>query len=334
MERTNIVTATGAAAAPHALESLEKRRFLSAAAGPTDEFVYAESNNPQAGQNAVLAFRREASDGSLHPIGAFLTAGTGFGNPIQGLGPDDSDQEVIASPDGRFVFAVNQGSDSIAVFRVRPNGALHRVGTFDSGGTQPVSLGLAGDHLYVANRGDVIQGSPGTIAPNYTAFNVRENGRLTAIPGSTVTLPIGLSPSQTLISRDGGFLFGDNFAIPGTNPPLAQTIDPFQIQADGTLRQAPGGPLGAAVTPNVLLGTTTHPTLPIIYAGLTGAKAVGVFTYGADGSLKFVGSSPQQGAAPCWVVVSADGKYLYDANTGTDSVGVFSLADPLHPVEI
>jgi len=47
-----------------------------------------------------------------------------------------------------------------------------------------------------------------------------------------------------------------------------------------------------------------------------------------------VTSVADQGAAPCWVTVSADGKYLYASNTGTDSIGVFSLADPLHPVQI
>ena len=46
----------------------------------------------------------------------------------KGLGPDDSDQELVASPDGRFLFAVNQGSNSISVFRIRPSGALELFG--------------------------------------------------------------------------------------------------------------------------------------------------------------------------------------------------------------
>src|SRR5207237_6162184 len=120
-----------------------------------------------------------------------------------------------------------------AVFRIESSGRLHRVGTYDSGGTQPVSLGLSGHHLYVVNRGDALQNQTATIAPNYTGFNVGEDGSLTPVAGSTVTLPIGLSPSQDLISPDGKFLFGENFAIPGTTPPLAQTIYPFRIQADG-----------------------------------------------------------------------------------------------------
>lgn len=337
---TRPARSTFTAAPGTAVELLESRMLLSAT-GFLDhgsargaEFVYTESNNPSPAQNTVIAFRRDRADGSLRQIGQFATGGTGFGNPTQGLGPDDSDQEVIASPDGRFLFAVNQGSDSVAVFRIRNDGALRRVGTFDSGGVQPVSLGLAGARLYVTNRGDALQNQTPTIAPNYTAFNVHENGALTPVPGSTITLPVGLSPAQTLISHDGQFVFGDNFAIPGTTPDLAQTIDPFRIEPDGTLAQAPGGPVAAAVSPDVLLGLALHPTQRIIYGGLTGGGAVAVFTYDAHGAVQFVTSVPDQGAAPCWVTVSADGQFLYVSNTGTGSIGVFSLADPMRPVQI
>ena len=54
-----------------ALEELEGRRLMSAATGISDlaasrpagsEFVYVESNNPEPGQNAVIALRRNPSD--------------------------------------------------------------------------------------------------------------------------------------------------------------------------------------------------------------------------------------------------------------------------------
>ena len=309
-------------------EPLESRTMMSVTT------AYVESNNPNPGQNAVIALRRDPADGSLHEIGTFLTGGTGQANPTQGLGPDDSDQEVIASPNGRLLFAVNQGSNSIAVFHIHGNGELSRVGTFDSGGTQPVSLGYADGRLYVTNRGNALQAAAATIAPNYTGFNVNHNGSLTPIPNSTVTLPLGLSPSQTLISPDGKFVFGDNFAIPtNPTPALGDTVDPFQIAADGTLVAAPGGPLGPSPA-TAVLGLATNPTQRIIYADLVGASEVGVFTYDASGKLSFVRAVPDQGAGPCWAVVSADGKYLYVSNTGSVSVGVYSLADPLNPVEI
>src|SRR5689334_17866986 len=90
------------------LEALESRRLMSAStASPTTSFVYTETNNSDPGQNAVIAYRRTA-DGRVTEIGSFKTGGTGLANPQGLLGPNDSDQEVIASPDGHLLFAVNQ----------------------------------------------------------------------------------------------------------------------------------------------------------------------------------------------------------------------------------
>jgi 6-phosphogluconolactonase (cycloisomerase 2 family) len=310
------------------LENLEDRCVPSAVTT-----VFVETNSPIAGDNAVLAFRRDGN-GGLHEIGQFATGGTGQINLPKVIGPDDSSQEVVATPDGRFLFAVNQGSHSVTSFRIDPNGGLDRIGVFDSGGVQPDSLGISGNRLYVSNRGDSATGHPGTVAPNITGFTIGTNGSLTPIPNSTVTFPVDTSPSQNLISRDGRFLFADIFAVPGSTAAQGNTFAPFQIQADGTLKLAPGGNVGAPVTPALLLGSAVHPKLNIIYAGLTGANQVGVFTFDETGKLSFVGAAPDQGFAACWVEVSADGRFLYETSTGSNTVGVFSLADPLHPVEI
>ena len=83
-------------------------------------------------------------------------------------------------------------------------------------------------------------------------------------------------------------------------------------------RSSRRGTVRAVVNPNVLLGLATHPTQRIIYGGLTGASRIAVFTYDSHGSVTFVTSVADQGAGPCWVTVSADGKYLYASNTGTE----------------
>ena len=171
---------------------------------PTPSFIYTETDNSNPGQNAVIAFRNNGH-GKVTQIGSFKTGGTGLANPQGLLGPDDSDKEVIASPDGRLLFAVNQGSNSVAVFAVKPNGALKLVNNHavSSGGTEPVSLSIAGNRLYVVNRGDEIQGQTGSIAPTITVFNIRRDGDLTPDFAATTTLPVGLSPSQLLISSTG-----------------------------------------------------------------------------------------------------------------------------------
>jgi 6-phosphogluconolactonase (cycloisomerase 2 family) len=294
--------------------------------------VYVETNNPAADQNAVLAFRRNPADGSLTEIGSFATGGTGELNLPKAIGPDDGDQQVVATPDGRFLFAVNEGSNSVSAFRIHHSGRLSLVGTFDSGGVQPDSVGVSGDRLYVANRGDASSTHPGTVAPDVTGFSIRDDGSLAAIPNSTVTFPVGTFATQALTSANGRLLFVNLASLGGA--PQGNTVAPFLIQPDGTLKLAPGGNVGASASPAIQLGLHLHPSRNIIYAGLTGTNQLGTYTFDETGRTSLVGASADAGVAACWVTVSPDGRVAYTGDTGTDSVGVFSLADPLHPVEI
>ena len=211
----------------------------------------------------MLAYNQN-SDGTLTQIGTFNTGGNGnnnlpsdggAGGGVSALGPTDSSADLITTPDGHFLIAVNQGATSgtnpdgsISVFSILDNGNLNLVGTFDSGGVQPDSLGFTGGKLYVANRGNSTYAAPtGTATPNVTGFQLGGDGMLTAIPGSTVTFPTDTSPSQILITPDGKLLFVDNFAVPNS-PDAAHTIGngntlvPYQIGASGQLTLAPAAP--------------------------------------------------------------------------------------------
>jgi hypothetical protein len=320
------------------LEALETRGLMSASGlgHGAQSFVYTETDNSNLNQNAVIAYRQNAQ-GQLTQIGSFKTDGTGVANPQGLLGPDDSDKEVIASPDGRFVFAVNQGSNSVAEFRVNPNGSLDLVGrsAVNSGGTEPVSLSIADGRLYVVNRGNEVQGETATVAPTITVFNILPFGGLTRDAAATTKLPLGLSPSQLLISSKSQEAFLDTFTPPPLNNVAeANEVVPFQIAANGSLVPISSGGVGAPVNPPLLLGLSQHPTKNIIYAGLTGANQVGVFSVDGAGNLKLADTVAVQGSGPCWTLVSANGKFLYTIDTGTNSVGVFSLANPLKPVQI
>jgi DNA-binding beta-propeller fold protein YncE len=220
---------------------------------------------------------------------------------------------------------------------VNPNGSLDLVGhsAVSSGGTQPVSLSIADGRLYVVNRGNEVQGETGTVAPTITVFNILPFGGLTRDSAATTKLPLGLSPSQLLISSKSQEAFLDTFTpTPLDNVAEANEVVPFRIAANGSLVPITSGGVGAPVNPPLLLGLSQHPTQNIVYAGLTGVSEVGVFSVDGAGNLKLVDTVPVQGAAPCWTTVSPNGKFLYTIDTGTNSVGVFSLANPLKPVQI
>ncbi len=301
-------------------------------AGSDVAIVYTETNNPQEGRNAVLAFRRDARTGDLTRIGSFATGGTGQLNIPKLVGPDDGDQQVQATADGKFLYAVNQGSDNVSAFRIQRNGSLQLIGTFASGGDQPDSIGIAGNTLYIGNRGDAAAGVNGTTAPSVTAFTIDRDGGLDRIANSTVTFPVGTLVTQTLVSRDARFLFVEVASFQGTAG--GNTVNTFRINADGTLTAAPGGPASAGTSAPVLLGAASHPSLNIVYTGFASSGQVGVFTYDETGRTNYVSTAADTGAAPCWCQVSKDGRVLYVSNTVTDSVSFFSLADPLNPVQI
>ena len=149
-----------------ALAAVARRRN-----GLAANFVYVESNDPAG--NAIFGFARHA-DGSLAPLpgSPFPTGGLGI-TPTFALGPFDSDQKVIVNPEHTLLFAVNGGSDSIAVFNIAANGTLTPVAgsPFPSGGSNPVSVGLAETTLCVVNQ-DQDPDHPGLFLPNYTSFNV------------------------------------------------------------------------------------------------------------------------------------------------------------------
>ncbi len=308
--------------------------------------LYVATNDPRPGMNAILAYRR-AANGTLSFLASYPTSGRGVGNPGQTIGPNDADQDLIISPDHKTLFAVNPGSDTIAVFQTNSDGSLKQINNspFTSGGVNPVSLGLSGNQLYVVNKNQDPE-RPNSALPNYTGFRVAGNGHLSAIPYSTVELGAGYSPTQALISPSGDLMFGMQLfpgplnGVPGLQPGY---LDSFRIGANGRLNRVPGTPLAVpsdsppvnAIAPfNMPLNGAVHPTLPILYVNFVTFTQIGVYTYGNTGALSFFGAVGNSGVAPCWDVISNDAKYMYTANAFDNSVSTYSLTNPYVPSEI
>lgn len=295
--------------------------------------LYVSTNDPATGRNAVLAYRR-AVDGSLTPLAGspYLMGGTGVSNPAQLDGPDDDDQNVIVSPDHRFLYAVNSGSDTIAAFRINSDGSLRSVSgsPFASGGIEPVSLGLSGGRLYVVNKNQDPGQTQTADGANYAVFNVNSDGSLTFVPGSKVPAPKDASSSQALISRDGKFLFD---AQEGT-----AVLTAFKIGADGLLTGVPGSPLALPPvngTPSAPLGLATHPTQNLLYVGFVNVGRLGVYSIDpTTGALTFVTHVANSGNEVCWLTITKNGQSLYTDNMASNSISHYDLTDPRNPVEV
>jgi 6-phosphogluconolactonase (cycloisomerase 2 family) len=294
--------------------------------------LYVTTNDPAPGSNAVLGYRR-AADGSLTPLpgSPYLMGGTGVSNPAQLDGPDDDDQNMIVSPDHRFLYTVNSGSNTIAVFRINSDGSLTAApgSPFPSGGVEPVSVGLTGNRLYVVNKNQDPGQAQTANGANYTVFQVNADGSLTSIQGSTVAAPKDASSSQALISRNSQFLFD---AEEGT-----AVLRAFKIGSNGLLTDAPGSPLAPPVvngTQAAPLGLATHPTQNLLYVGFVNVARLGVYSIDpTTGALTLVTHVPNSGNEICWLITSRDGKRLYTDNMASNSISQYDLADPRNPVE-
>jgi 6-phosphogluconolactonase len=108
--------------------------------------VYTETNGTP---NKVVVFGRKPS-GELVQLQSVKTGGDGGHQAQPGCTPPpgcpilDANSEVDVSPNGRLVFAVNAGSNTVTSFRQTFRG-LKRVSVESSGGTFPTSVTSAGN---------------------------------------------------------------------------------------------------------------------------------------------------------------------------------------------
>ena len=280
----------------------------SADASRTGAHVYVDDNT--AAGNTVAVFDRRADDAlSPAPGSPFTAGGAGTGSGLASQGA------IQLSSDGRYVLAVDAGSDQISVLRIRHDGALRLVDIVSSGGVHPVSIAVHDDLVYVANAGD-----PG---PNYAGFVLTHRGELRPLAGSTVTLPDGSQPGDVLFNSTGSNLVGTRVG--------SSEIDSFSVGSDGLLTVASGSPFPAqGLGP---FGSEFRPTKPsqlfVSNAHNTASNSgtVSAFHVSDDGTLTSIGQSPfaDEQMAPCWVEISHDGRFLFTVNTASGSISSYSI---------
>jgi 6-phosphogluconolactonase (cycloisomerase 2 family) len=269
-------------------------------------------NDNTAGSNTISGFDRHV-DGSLTPLpgSPFAAGGAGTGHGIGSQGA------LQLSADGRYLLAVDAGSNQISVLRIKPDGGLMPAegSPVASGGNEPVSITVHDKLVYVANAGD--GGS------NYTGFTLNPGGHLRPLANSTVAVPDGSGLGDVLFNGDGTRLVGvrvttsliDSFAVNNAGLLTAATGSPFAAQG--------AGPFGSEFRP-------TDPTQLFVSNAHGGplAGTVSAFKDATDGTLSSIGASPfpDNQTAPCWVEISHDGSYLFAVNTASNSISSYSIA--------
>ncbi len=285
------------------------------APAPSPGAVYSMTNDAAA--NTITAFDRSA-DGTLAPAGSFATAGQGTGTPedsANGLilaNVSGESSPINTKATGKLLLATNGGSDSISVFRVRPDG-LELTDVQDSMGNRPISVTVNRGVAYVLNAGGPM--CTGIFnEPEVEGFTITANGELTPIPGSSRPVSGGNMSGCTQVSFDktGNVLVVDE--------QQADIISTYVRDDDGTVsgptpQQSTGnGPFGFTFTQrNQLITTENFGAAP----GQGGAASYEIDE--RTGALTPASPTVRNTQSDtCWVVITDDNKLAFTSSFGDD----------------
>jgi len=277
----------------------------------TDGYVYVLNNN-LVGSNSITVFGRE-EDGSLTLSGTTSIGGTGsvlaFADGTQG-------SLIITHDEGTRLFAVDAGSDQISVVNVH-NGHLSLAGVFASYGAGPVSLTYHDGLLYVLNAAN-----GRTSAANMAGFHVDEEGELHYIPGSTRTLSVPHpDPGQVQIDPSGYFLL--------VTEKLTNLLDVYRIGEDGSLSAATTFASVGAIPFGMAFNLTGSRHQLIVTDAAGGPNNTGAATSYrlSHGTLNLInGPVFDFQVAPCWLVITNDGRFAYTSNADSLTISGYSIA--------
>jgi 6-phosphogluconolactonase (cycloisomerase 2 family) len=283
-------------------------------------YVYVMSNDIKANSVAVL---RRSFFGGLDKVQVVATGGTGVGVGTTAPPPDPlgAQNELLTSQDGKWLFAVNAGSNQVSVFSIR-RGSLVLQDVVSSGGDFPVSLAQRGDQLYVLNSAN---------QANIATFQIGRDGHLRELPGSSRFIGndvplvgnqpnVGDTATQLQFSPDGTWL-----VVTVKNSAGKGSIDLFATARDGTLAQDPVTTASPDASP---FGFAFDEKGHLLVSEAVGAAASS-YAVQRNGHLAPVSTSVANGqAGVCWLATS--GHFAYTANAGSNTLSGYRVDNAGH----
>jgi 6-phosphogluconolactonase len=298
----------------------------------TQQRVYVMTNRAEG--NTILVFHR-TEDGALSQIAEVPTGGLGSGPGelpapfplgIPAGNPLTTQDNIILTEDGRFLLAVNAGSNDFSVFAVT-NNSLELVDKAPSNGDVPVCIAQHGNLVYVVNEGELSADELGKV-PSMTGYFIDEKGHLTPIPNSfRITGGPDAQPADVLFSPDGRWLFiTDKFA--------ETLIHVLQVDDDGTTHEVRDyvsnipAPFGMAFTSHNILAVAEANAQFIDgkRAGVPNGSSVSTYQLNLDGTLTPISLSVRtEQTVASYVRFTPDGRFVFITSKGSGSVSSFTV---------
>lgn len=251
--------------------------------------------------NELQVYAR-AADGPPALLSSVPTQGTGTG---AGLG---SQGAVALSGSGRYLFAVNAGSNSVSTFRLGEAGPV-LASTVASGGLRPISVAESDGIVYVLN-------APASGLGNSLVGYRNEGGVLRPLADGVRPLPDLSAPAQVGFDAEGEVLV---VSLKNANQMLS-----YRVRGNGVLSPAADMTAAPGAVP-FGFGITRRNVLVVSEAGTSSASSYRIDEK-ARPALRLVTPALSNGqAAACWIAVTPDGRYAYSANAASSNVSSFGI---------
>ncbi len=307
IQRASLDTKTGELKLLGLAAEAKNPSFL--AVHPGGKFLYAALEE---GGGAVGAYAIE-KDGNLRALNTESSKGAG-------------NCHVTVDPSGKFVFAANYGSGSVAALPIRGDGSLGpATGSVQHTGSGPDAGRQKGPHAH-----SIYPNGPFVYACDLGTDDVfihrldPASGTLTPNDPPSGKVPPGSGPRHFAFHPKGGFAYTCNemtcTATAFAHDAAKGTLTPIQtlstLPADYTLTKKDS-------TAEIFC----HPTGKFLYVSNRGHDTIAVFAIAADGKITLTQNAPASVKIPRGFAISPDGGWLVAAGQNSDSLASHKI-DP------
>ncbi|MBS1784251.1 MAG: beta-propeller fold lactonase family protein [Acidobacteria bacterium] len=282
---------------------------LLASCGGTGTGVSGSSGSLPAGTHLAFIASFTNSQIQSYAINASTGAISALGSP---LSTGSNPWAVVVTPDGKFVYASNEGGASLSAYAVNANGTLTALGTVS---TLPSPAGMAidpaGKFLYAACSG----------SSAICGFKINADGSLTELdanPGTPTVdpFPAGNAPACIAVDPLSGF------AVVGNATDRTLGLYTFNATTGALAYQGAIGIGGVGTNPSAVV---MDPTGTLVFSTESGGGAVDAFSLNrGTASLSSLGAFAS-GSGPFALALDGSGSYLYAANFSANTLTPFTV---------
>jgi 6-phosphogluconolactonase len=276
-------------------------------------FVYVTTAKSNPG--VINQYSIDYQSGALTQIGTPIAAGN---NPVK----------VVAAPNGKFIYVVNQGDSTVQEFAVQTDGTLASKNKYNTG-TSPTAVAIdpQGAFLYVTftYQAGFSAGNPGP--GGVSIFPVNADNSL----GTPLTQNVGNNPIGVSVSYFNHFVY-----VLDQEPSPKSTVLGFsQNTSTGALTPVPGTTITtvagktvatgypAGVTPSAI---AEEPTSRFVYVTDQAANQLIGYTAAPSGALTPMVNGPfQTGQYPVGLTIDPTGKLIYVVNYNSNTVQGYQI---------